>query len=89
MNKPEGKKEECQRFFDRFKQYKCGIVFYSETSFPRSCIIRNFSETGAKLEIELPIQIKGRFMLLNATDNEEHICSTVWQEGNFIGVKFH
>jgi len=51
-----------------------------------TCVVRNLSETGAKLETNDPIP--GTFELVFDLDNSRRSCSIVWRKGSMIGVKF-
>ena len=51
------------------------------------CIIRNVSETGAKLEVRSVGQIPNNIELL-VTGHEPQVCRVVWRSLKEIGVAF-
>ncbi len=50
------------------------------------CIVRNYSEEGAKIETDSPIP--GAFDLVVDLDKARRSCRVVWRKGSLIGVKF-
>ncbi|UJQ95330.1 PilZ domain-containing protein [Mariluticola halotolerans] len=51
------------------------------------CIIRNVSETGAKIEVLSVGQIPNTFRLV-ASGHEQHQCRVVWRTLRELGVAF-
>jgi hypothetical protein len=52
-----------------------------------SCVARNLSVTGAMLDVESPIGIPERFILILA-DGHQIRCHVAWRKPNRIGVAF-
>ena len=52
------------------------------------CTIRNFSETGAALEVSSPVGIPENFTLFLQVDRTQLSCRVVWRKEKRIGVKF-
>ena len=52
------------------------------------CTIRNWSETGAALDVNSPIGIPERFRLVQTSDKSQHLCRVVWRKETRIGVTF-
>lgn len=50
------------------------------------CIVRNLSQTGARLEVQEPVP--NIFDLVVERDQLRHSCCVVWRKGTRIGVKF-
>lgn len=50
-----------------------------------SCIIRNLSATGARLEVESPIGIPDEFTLVSS-DHVKRRCRIIWRRAKQIGV---
>jgi hypothetical protein len=50
------------------------------------CIVRNLSETGAKIEVHSPVP--GTFDLVFDSDHSRHSCRVVWRKEPMMGVKF-
>ena len=57
----------------------------------RSCVILDISDTGAKLEVEGPVnvlQAREFFLLLSSTGLAFRRCELVWTDGAQVGVRF-
>ena len=52
------------------------------------CTVRNFSETGAALDVVSPIGIPEHFTLLIEADHVDFPCHVVWRKPSRIGVRF-
>ncbi len=52
------------------------------------CTIRNFSETGAALEVSSPVGIPERFTLVVEADHRHLPCRVIWRKEKRIGVHF-
>ena len=50
------------------------------------CVVRNISETGAKIESHSPVP--ETFELVFDLDRSRHSCRVQWRKGAMIGVKF-
>jgi hypothetical protein len=57
----------------------------------RSCVLLDVSDTGAKLEVEGPVNVLQAgefFLLLSSTGLAFRRCTLVWIDGTQIGVRF-
>jgi PilZ domain len=57
----------------------------------RSCILLDISKTGAKLEVEGPVnvlQAKEFFLVLSSTGLAFRRCELIWIDGAQIGIHF-
>ncbi|MET3966030.1 MULTISPECIES: PilZ domain-containing protein [Bradyrhizobium] len=52
------------------------------------CTIRNFSDTGAALDVTSPVGIPERFTLVIQADGTHLACTVVWRKEKRIGVRF-
>ena len=52
------------------------------------CTVRNFSETGAALDVTSPVGIPDHFTLLIDSDHIHVPCRIVWRKHSRIGVVF-
>jgi hypothetical protein len=52
------------------------------------CIIRNLSETGAKLEVRVPVASVPNTFDLIAPGHRPHPCRVVWRTLKELGVQF-
>ena len=50
------------------------------------CVVRNLSETGAKIEVRGPVP--ETFEIVFDVDHSRRSCHVVWRKGAMIGVKF-
>ena len=68
---------------DRLAQYYC-----DGNQFPRSCLVTDISETGARLHSES--DMPGDFVLEVSGEgfSAKHECRVVWRLGHELGVEF-
>jgi hypothetical protein len=52
------------------------------------CIVRNLSQTGARIEIASPVGVPEVFTLVIETDHFKRRCHAVWSSEQRIGVAF-
>jgi hypothetical protein len=52
------------------------------------CIVRNYSETGAALDVISPLGIPENFTLVIEADDIHAPCRVVWRKQSRIGVRF-
>ena len=52
------------------------------------CTVRNFSDTGAALDVTSPVGIPERFTLVIQADGTHLACTVVWRKEKRIGVRF-
>ena len=52
------------------------------------CVVKNFSKTGAALDVETPVGIPDNFTLVIDADNIDMPCRVVWRKPSKIGVQF-
>ena len=52
------------------------------------CTVRNFSETGAALDVSSPVGIPDRFTLVIEADQRHLPCCVIWRKEKRIGVHF-
>ena len=52
------------------------------------CTVRNFSETGAAIDVTSPVGIPDHFTLLIDSDHIQGPCQVVWRKHSRIGVRF-
>jgi PilZ domain-containing protein len=74
-----------RRIVPRRRTLKGGRIVWL-TGAPVQCVVRNLSETGAKLEVHSPVP--HTFDLVFDGDQSRRSCSVVWRRPTRIGVKF-
>ena len=52
------------------------------------CTVRNLSNKGAALNVESPVGIPDKFVLLIPSDQLRRSCQVVWRRLGRIGIKF-
>ncbi|WP_281180583.1 PilZ domain-containing protein [Devosia elaeis] len=52
------------------------------------CVLRNLSDTGARLKVTSPLGVPDRFELVLLTDKRTLACRVVWRSAEEIGVVF-
>ena len=84
------------RFARRKRTATNGLIVSPALSVPLSCILRDVSSTGARIELVASLEnlIGGRanlpssFTLDMRLDRMEVDCAIVWRRGAFVGVRF-
>ena len=70
----------------RHRVLKAGTIEFGGGAI--DCTIRNFSETGAALDVTSPVGIPDHFTLFVQADGTHLTCRVVWRKEKRIGVKF-
>jgi len=52
------------------------------------CIVRNLSQTGARIQIASPVGVPEVFTLVIETDHFKRRCHAIWSSERRIGVAF-
>jgi PilZ domain len=52
------------------------------------CTVRNFSDTGAALDVTSPVGIPGQFTLFIQAEGTHLACTVIWRKEKRIGVRF-
>ena len=53
-----------------------------------NCILRNLSESGARLEFSDPVTLPDRFDVLLVSANKLVPATRVWERGAAVGIRF-
>ena len=70
----------------RRRLFKSGKISFGGGAI--DCTVRNFSETGAALDVTSPVGIPDHFTLLIESDQIHAPCQVVWRKHSRIGVRF-
>jgi hypothetical protein len=70
----------------RIKTYKGAKIIWPNSA-PVRCVVRNLSETGAKLEVH-GLVLQNSFELVFDLDQSRRSCRVLWRKEPWIGVKF-
>jgi hypothetical protein len=71
----------------RHRTFKGGSIMFALAP-PVDCLIRNFSETGAALEVECSSDIPDEFSLLVKPEFVKRNCRVAWRSAKSIGIQF-
>ncbi|MFZ1814616.1 MAG: PilZ domain-containing protein [Rhizobiaceae bacterium] len=72
----------------RQRVLKTAIAAFNEQFSAIPCVVRNVSETGAKLEFEDPSIVPREFILHMELDGYKVKCERVWLSAKLCGVRF-
>ncbi|WP_339028890.1 PilZ domain-containing protein [Bradyrhizobium symbiodeficiens] len=70
----------------RHRVLKAGTIEFGGGAI--DCTVRNFSDTGAALDVTSPVGIPERFTLFIPADGTHLACTVVWRKEKRIGVRF-
>ncbi len=73
---------------DRRKVLKTGVISYEDHSISHNCMVRDVSESGAKLKFDHPVLLPKRFWLTVEFDAFKVECESAWSRGREMGVSF-
>jgi hypothetical protein len=88
-----GERPEDKRVFVRVPQrMKGGFLWHERLIYPRPCVVRDLSITGAKVEV-LGEHIKSSILadgvrLYFSSEKHEIQCSVAWVKGQCMGLRF-
>lgn len=77
---------EQRRQEGRKKVCKAGTISFRGAVI--DCVVRNLSSTGALLDVESPLGISRRFLLLVPAESLKRECCIAWIKDKQIGVRF-
>ena len=72
----------------RLRTLKQGFAGWSELHSVVECVVRDVSDTGAKLEFKDVATLPLQFELTVPVDGTIRPCKIVWSRANFVGVEF-
>ncbi len=84
---PDAESDE-DRTAPRRRALKSGIVSYNGGNITFSCVVRDVSETGARIRTDAGHHAPDMFRLLIELDGLVADCEVVWRDGQQIGVRF-
>ncbi|MCM2293191.1 PilZ domain-containing protein [Allorhizobium sp. BGMRC 0089] len=71
----------------RVRTLKGGRILLNNGYSTFDCVIRNLSETGAKLKLDMTAPLPDAFELL-IHEGQRYRCEVRWRKGAEVGVKF-
>jgi len=82
MAKPEPRK------YQRRRSYLGARIFFDHSPSTFDCLVKNFSDTGAQINIETVWDLPETFRLHIAKFNMSYECQTKWKTHNKLGVSY-
>lgn len=70
----------------RVRVLKAGTIAFGGAAI--DCIVRNLTASGALLEVESPVGIPHRFVLVISSEGVSRWCRLIWASERRIGVRF-
>ncbi len=70
----------------RMRVLKAGTIAFGGGAI--DCTVRNVTVSGALLEVESPVGIPQRFVLVIPADHISRSCRLIWASDHRIGVRF-
>jgi hypothetical protein len=70
----------------RRKILQTGLIRSDDLSM--CCVIRNFSDVGAALDVGPQDILPNQFVLIVVSKKKTYSCNVVWRKGTRIGVSF-
>ena len=74
-----------KRASQRHRVSRVGTIEFDGSAI--NCVVRNLSNTGARLDVASPAEIADHFTLM-LEEGHHTACRTVWRKENRIGVTF-
>ncbi len=75
------------RIHRRPKTFKSGQIVFPDKRRLVSCTVCDFSERGAKLQMDFAIECPDSFELI-LQNGSTYECTVVWRKAEFLGVEF-
>jgi len=66
-----------------------GVIAFNERRSTLECVVRNFSEDGARIEFDNPAQLPDEIDLFIAKKSRTFRARIVWANANQAGLTFH
>src|SRR5687767_453191 len=77
-----------RRIAPRTKSFLQGRIFFNNRRSSVDCLIRDYSEIGAKLKSSESVTVPEAFELYVPNKDIVHRCRAQWRSGNEMGVAF-
>ncbi len=72
----------------RMRLLKGGIIAFSARHATLPCVVRDISETGARLQVKQVSSVPDTFELIVELDGLEVAAEVVWRSGSEVGIRF-
>src|SRR3954464_4832718 len=88
MSQTAPKLDSDQRVAPRLKALIAAKISFNNSQSTLDCLIRNLSDTGAKLIVSAAVTLPECFDLIVPPKSLTHRARTVWRRGEAMGVRF-
>lgn len=88
MGRPPGEEAVEKRPATRIRTIMNGRIIFNNRSATLDCLVRNLSETGAKLEVSGAVTVPDRFELDIPRKGERRRARIVWRREGEMGIAF-
>ncbi len=78
-----------KRTSPRRRALKAGVVSLNNGNITLPCVVRDISDTGAKLKVDTGRHPPDHFQLQIELDGLVASCTVVWRDGQQLGVEFN
>jgi hypothetical protein len=72
----------------RRRMLKGGIIAFNDRRSTIPCTVRDLSQTGARLRVDLLVSAPDTFVLIIELDGIEADCKVVWRKPPYLAVQF-
>ena len=73
---------------NRDRVYYGGLIAFNARSSTANCLIRNYSNGGAKLQLDTPLLVPDSMDIIIESKKIAFVADVVWRRGNEVGVVF-
>lgn len=78
----------CNRLSSRVRSLKSGRAIVASSGAGIDCVIRNLSDSGARIRFPDPMPMRAAFELYFIAENKRVPIKIAWQHGADVGVMF-
>ena len=79
---------EEHRTIQRRRTLLSAKISFNNSGSTLSCIVRDLSDGGARLQFEIPKDVPAEFDLILTNGNQKFASKVAWRSGNQVGVQF-
>ncbi len=72
----------------RRRMLKGGNIVFNNRSSTIGCVVRNMTDSGARLEVPSTLGVPDGFSLESEDGTFSHNCVVKWRKDNVLGVEF-
>ena len=77
-----------RRHGERDKVYLGGVAEINDSGSTMDCVVRNFSDRGACVELESSAKLPDRMRVTIARKGRSYLARMIWRQANLVGLAF-